>query len=154
MDGVTNSGTRYRVDAHGFLKRPDEWDEDFAVANAQAVGITTGLTEEHWRVIRYIRDNYETYGKVPQGFVTCIANNLRLIDLKRLFPAGYHRGACRLAGVSYWTGLSGRRVDLEPAAARDATGERTYRTDSLGFLVEPDGWDEEPRDDVDKGWDL
>jgi tRNA 2-thiouridine synthesizing protein E len=141
MDSDTGSGTRCRVDVHGFLERPADWDEAFAVANARAAGITTGLTDDHWRVIRYIRNEYEASGKVPQGFITCISNHLRLTDMKRLFPAGYHRGACRLAGVSYWAALRHQRADPD-APADDRASGRAYWTDPLGFLVDPDDWDE------------
>lgn len=138
-----DSGTRHSVDAHGFLERSDSWDEGFAVANAQAVGITGGLTDDHWRVIRYIRSVYESTGTVPLGFVTCLSNHVRLADLKRLFPAGYHRGACRLAGVSYWDVLSRHRAGPDAATAHHGAAGRAYRTDPLGFLVDPDDWDEE-----------
>jgi tRNA 2-thiouridine synthesizing protein E len=141
MASDAGNGMRYRVDVHGFLEKPSDWDEAFAVTNAPAVGITSGLTEDHWRVILYIRNAYEDSGRVPAGFVTCISNHLRLTDLKRLFPAGYHRGACRLAGVSYWAALTHHHADPDTRANDRAPG-RAYRTDPLGFLVDPDDWDE------------
>ena len=135
-------GTSYRVDDHGFLVRPEEWNEDFAVATAPAVGITGGLTEEHWKAIRFVRSAFEQLGQVPLVYVTCVNSRLRTRDLKRLFPSGYHRGVCRLAGVSYRTGLYNYWLDKDVLAAERPTAERHYRVDALGFLVDPTEWDE------------
>ncbi|MBK1706237.1 TusE/DsrC/DsvC family sulfur relay protein [Halochromatium glycolicum] len=40
----------------GFLVDPASWDEDVAQALAEIEGIE--LTERHWDVIRYLRDEY------------------------------------------------------------------------------------------------
>ena len=42
----------YRVDDKGFLLFPQDWDDDFADGNAASVGITDGLTDQHWKVIK------------------------------------------------------------------------------------------------------
>jgi tRNA 2-thiouridine synthesizing protein E len=40
----------------GFLTDPAAWDEDVAEALAKIEGIE--LTEQHWDIIRYLRDEY------------------------------------------------------------------------------------------------
>ena len=137
---------KYRVDDDGFLTSPSDWDEGFAIANARSAGIKGGLTDEHWTVIRFIRDTFEERGMVPLVYVTCMNFKMRLKDLKRLFPAGYHRGACRLAGVAYWTAQSQQWVEGKPPAAAERPSDaahplRGYRTDTLGFLLDPADWD-------------
>jgi tRNA 2-thiouridine synthesizing protein E len=144
MTTETKTAKRYRVDDNGFLVSPDAWDDEFAVVTAPSVGIATGLTAEHWAVIRFIRQAYEDTGMVPLVYVTCMNFRMRLKDLKRLFPAGYHRGACRLAGVAYWVSQSQQWIQAAPPAAAPArAGEpaRRYRTDTLGFLLDPTDWD-------------
>ncbi|MEW6743855.1 MAG: TusE/DsrC/DsvC family sulfur relay protein [Planctomycetota bacterium] len=133
----------WAVDALGFLLDPAQWTESFALDMAAEAGIRGGLTLEHWKVVRFIRRRYETTRRCPAIFETCRANGLRLRDLERLFPAGYQRGACKLAGVSY------RGIQLPVAWAEAANGEqarvdtpKTYRVDVQGFLVDPSEWDE------------
>ena len=55
----------YKVDSQGFLMDPAEWDEDFAEGMAPKVGIPNGLTEEHWKVIRFIRNTFERMNVCP-----------------------------------------------------------------------------------------
>jgi len=138
--------SKYQVDDDGFLISPDDWDEAFAIANAKSAGIKGGLTAEHWTVIRFIRDTFEERGMVPLVYVTCMNFKMRLKDLKRLFPAGYHRGACRLAGVAYWTAQSQQWVEGKPPTAAERPSDAThplrhYLTDTLGFLLDPGEWD-------------
>lgn len=139
---MTKTNTKYEVDSRGFLLRPDDWDEAYAEMIAPEVGIDGGLTAEHWRVIRFVRSAYERYEQVPLVVVTCVNNKLSLRDLKRLFPAGYHRGVCRLAGVSYWTGYYAFWVEAEQPAEAPADSIAVYRVDAQGFLVDHAEWDE------------
>jgi tRNA 2-thiouridine synthesizing protein E len=48
------------VDDEGFLTEYDEWDENLAVVLANRIGIE--LTDAHWKVIRFLRDDYRTQG--------------------------------------------------------------------------------------------
>lgn len=88
----------YCIDAHGFLIDANEWDETFAAMRAEELG--TALTEEHWRVIRFLRKAYTANGKVPTVFETYHGCNLGDGDLEQLFPSGYHRGAVKIAGLT------------------------------------------------------
>jgi len=91
----------YTLDEYGFLDQPEQWDEEFARGMARLQGIYDGLTSEHWDFISYIRNKFLTEKALPLLVVACAENNLRLDKLKSLFPTGYFRGACRIAGVSY-----------------------------------------------------
>jgi tRNA 2-thiouridine synthesizing protein E len=94
------NGKSYRLDAQDFLVNPVEWDEDFARGMAPKVGIITGLREDHWNVIRFIRDSYNKTGECPLAYESCRVNRLHIQELNRLFPSGYLRGACKLAGIT------------------------------------------------------
>ena len=48
----------YTLDDCGFLNPPDQWDEDFAEGMARQLGILGGLTEAHWRFVRYLRKGF------------------------------------------------------------------------------------------------
>ncbi len=91
----------YALDDHGFLELPEQWDEAFAEGMARRQGIFNGLNEEHWRFISYLRKKFLEEQKVPVVVLACADNNIRLNKLRKLFPTGYHRGACRIAGINY-----------------------------------------------------
>jgi len=142
MTAAAATTKSYEVDTNGFLVRPGDWDEGFAVSQAPLVGITTGLTDKHWQLIRFVRRVFEEHGQVPSVYVTCLNNRFKFKDLKRLFPAGYHRGVCRLAGASYWTGYYHHSIDRESVSPPSLPALKVYRTDALGFLVDSEEWDE------------
>jgi tRNA 2-thiouridine synthesizing protein E len=134
----------YEVDPLGFLVDFNEWDENFAEGIAPNHGIPEGLTREHWDVIYFIRNGFLEHGKVPVVYQTCRKNGLTLRELQALFPTGYQRGACKLAGISYKEGYVERAWYSAPEKKISPfPPEKTYRVDVRGFLVEPADWDEE-----------
>jgi len=152
MATLTVGAKAYEVDESGFLLDFAQWDEGFARATAQDQQVEGELGEAHWRVIRYIHAVFREEGRCPLVFQTCKANGLRIKDLGRLFPTGYLRGACKLAGITYREGYHG--YGCVPPLARsygrtEASGgepiplvNKTYTVDVRGFLVDPDTWDE------------
>lgn len=130
-----HDGKRYRIDATEFLVDPQEWDEGFATAMASRCRIAGGLTPRHWRVIRYIRSRFAETGQCPRVFETCRAVGMTFDDLKSLFPTGYQRGACKLAGITYRDGFaeSARPEFTLPA-------EWATRVDAQGFLTDASDW--------------
>ncbi|MCZ7657063.1 MAG: TusE/DsrC/DsvC family sulfur relay protein [Xanthobacteraceae bacterium] len=54
------------TDAEGYLVDPSEWTEALAEKVARTEGIA--LTDEHWRVIRFIRRWLEEHGVTPDAF--------------------------------------------------------------------------------------
>jgi tRNA 2-thiouridine synthesizing protein E len=128
----THRGKIYEVDSMNFLTNSDDWDENFAEGLAPHLGIPLGLTKEHWEVIKMIRRVYLEEGDFPNIYETCSACGFRIPEIRQLFPTGYWRGACKLAGVSSWGG------HLDPVLPCN----KTYKIDVRGFLVNPDDWDE------------
>jgi len=134
---------KYRVDSRGFLLFPAEWDEDFAVGKAPSVGVDNGLTDEHWNIIRFVRNTFKRINQCPLVYVACKNNHLGLGDLRRLFPTGYLRGVCKLAGVTYREAYLQHLYLEENSRQIDYWYDtRTYGIDIRGFLVDPDEWDE------------
>lgn len=85
-------------DGDGFLIHPEMWTKEVADEIAKADGIEN-LSEQHWAVIRVIRQNYEEKGMAPMVRVICKETGLKLKDIYELFPLGPARGACRVAGL-------------------------------------------------------
>lgn len=143
----------YRVDSEQFLLDFDEWDENFARGMAPKIGVINGLSEDHWKVIYFIRESFKKSGKCPLVYETCRTNRLHIQELKKLFPAGYLRGACKLAGITYKEGYL-EQSWIEDFAERVTGGvsESTYEVDVRGFLVNPSQWDR--RFAIGKAWEM
>jgi tRNA 2-thiouridine synthesizing protein E len=138
-----HKGTVFELDTDGYLLNPKKWSRTLTEGLAPELGISGDLTKEHWDVIDFIRSAFETSGKCPNVFETCRVNGIRRPELKRLFPTGYMRGACKLAGLSYKDAYLG--ADYMEYSAKDlhAVAQRQeYRIDVRGFLIDPDEWDE------------
>ncbi len=138
-------GKSYEVDEDDFLIHPDQWDPDFAEGMAPRSGIHDGLTDIHWAILKYIRKVFADTGECPMVHRTCMVHKLRSLDLARLFPAGYRRGACKLAGLSYLADdilLPCYRSQKAAMPSRPPEENKVYRVDVRGFLVDPAEWDE------------
>ena len=143
MNIFTFGNKNYQVDTQEFLSDFREWDENFARGMAPKVGIISGLSEDHWKIIHFIRDTFKQTGKCPLVYETCRMNRLHLQELKKLFPAGYLRGACKLAGITYREGYLDQSW-VEEFAERVTSGvreEKAYLVNIRGFLVNPAEWD-------------
>ena len=142
MNTFEYQGKKYSVGFEGFLTEYDDWDENLAKGMAPKEKIDGGLTEAHWRVIRYIRDTLKNKGICPLVYETCRSNGLHISGLKRLFPTGYHRGACKLAGITYAQSYLPYSILANAQKLAPAEEMKTYRIDTHGFLVDSQEWDE------------
>jgi TusE/DsrC/DsvC family sulfur relay protein len=143
MNTFTFANKTYQVDTEDFLSDFKDWDENFARGLAPKVGIISGLSEDHWKIINFIRDTFKQTGKCPLVYETCRMNRLHIQELKKLFPAGYLRGACKLAGVSYREGYLDQSW-VEEFAEKVTSGareEKAYLVNIRGFLINPTDWD-------------
>ncbi len=100
---IAVNGVEIELDEDGFMIDPDLWNEDVAVAFAASEGIV-GLTEDHWKVINYLRDYYKQYQIAPMVRKLCQDTGCNLKYIYELFPAGPAKGACKLAGLPTPTG--------------------------------------------------
>ncbi len=92
------------LDGEGYLTDPEVWNEAIGQQLASEEGIS--LTDDHWRVIRFMRDYYRENGiAVDARFVVKYLGEelgygrkakARLFEL---FPYGYVKQACRIAGM-------------------------------------------------------
>lgn len=91
------------IDEDGFIQEPDKWTEEVAKALAQTEGVDQ-LTEEHWKVVNYLRDYYLEFGIAPMIRKLCKSTGFKLKDIYDLFPSGPAKGACKIAGLPKPTG--------------------------------------------------
>lgn len=141
----------YTIDDFGFLNPSDQWDENFANGMAKQLGIYKGLTEEHWKFIKYLRKKFLVEKTVPVVVYACADNNFKLQDLRRLFPTGYHRGACKIAGINYkFMYNTNHWLTYETP---NVLGKK-YKMTSTGFLKSYEDWSEDFAHFVVSEWKL
>ena len=141
----------YHVDSQGFLVDRSQWNEDFARGMASELKIANGLSKKHWEVLNFIRKSFKKTGKCPLIYETCKAGKLTLRGFKDLFPTGYLRGACLLAGITYKDRVvnyfgepgTGKQSEDIKRKTKSQTEEKIYRIDAFGFLVDASEWDED-----------
>lgn len=143
--------TEYSLDKHGFLESADQWDENFAEGMARSLGIYLGLTDDHWKLINYVRRKFLREGTVPVVVTACAENQIRLSELRRLFPTGYHQGACKIAGINY-AFLSDSNIWLTYETVPAIEAE--YDVDETGFLINTEAWDEQFAQWIAGNWNL
>ncbi len=71
-------------DEYGFLTDPSQWDEQVARALAASLGIPQ-LTEDHWKVLRYVREHYLQRRALPWMEHVCHEQGLEDGCVRRLF---------------------------------------------------------------------
>ena len=93
-----------RVDDEGYLIDPADWNEQVAESLARQERVV--LSDEHWAVIRFMREYYEQHQIAPDSrhVMKHLAGHkgpdkASRNDLFVLFPYGYVKQACKIAGM-------------------------------------------------------
>jgi tRNA 2-thiouridine synthesizing protein E len=86
------------LDDEGYLTQPEMWTRDVAVSIAEDV-LPGRLEEDHWKVIDYLRDYFQQYEAVPHVRMLCNRTGVDVGYLRKLFPSGLLKGACKIAGL-------------------------------------------------------
>lgn len=98
-------GQVLEADANGFLSNVEDWSEDVAKMIAEKEGIE--LTEKHWDVINYLRDEYlNNGGKQPnmRSIVKAMQETWgdKTVDAKtiyQLYPLNPDKQASKIGGL-------------------------------------------------------
>lgn len=102
-----NAEFEFRIprDPEGYLLDPMDWEESMASQLAAEEGIK--LEDAHWPVLRYMREQWTKNRIAPdvRHVVDFVASEQGLDKKKakaliyRLFPYGYVKQACKIAGM-------------------------------------------------------
>jgi tRNA 2-thiouridine synthesizing protein E len=95
---LTLNGTTINVDDEGFLVDPNEWTPEIAALLAQDEGIQE-LTDRHWAVINFCREEFESTGKVPSLRRITKQSGVPTKEVYQLFPKGPGKKVSRIAGL-------------------------------------------------------
>ncbi|MBF0314681.1 MAG: TusE/DsrC/DsvC family sulfur relay protein [Oligoflexia bacterium] len=86
-------------DHDGFMLDPSLWSDEVALVIAKEDGIEE-MSEEHWKVVRFIRHYWLEHDMAPAVRLVCQELGVGVRQLYKLFTLGPARGACRVAGLS------------------------------------------------------
>jgi TusE/DsrC/DsvC family sulfur relay protein len=104
MPHINYKGTQLEVDEDGFIADPSLWDDDLAAFLAKEAEGIMQLTEDHWKVVNYIRKYYLEFGIAPMIRKLCKETGFTLKRIYEIFPGGPAKGACKVAGLPKPTG--------------------------------------------------
>lgn len=97
-------GKVLETDANGYLLNVHEWNEKVAEVIAAAEGIT--LTQEHWDIMEYLRDEYLNHGGNQPNERTILkamsdkwGRNVTTKDMYMLFPKMPSKQGAKVAGL-------------------------------------------------------
>ena len=102
---IVIDGKEIETNENGFLVNMDDWTETVAQALADAQGLT--LTQRHWDVIHYLREEYfENNGNQPNNRIMAKAmgekwseGKVKASTLFDLFPGTPSKQAGLIAGL-------------------------------------------------------
>jgi tRNA 2-thiouridine synthesizing protein E len=100
---VQLGGKSLEIDEDGFIQDPSAWDDKVAADLARMEGVQS-LSEEHWKVVNYLRNYYLQFGIAPMIRKLCKETGFKLTKIYELFPNGPAKGACKVAGLPKPTG--------------------------------------------------
>ena len=97
-------GNSIETTESGFLVELNDWNEDVALAIAEAEGIE--LTDKHWDVIKHLRDEYFNNGQ-NQPMERALLKDVGKIwgskptskDVYKLFPLAPTKQGTKIAGL-------------------------------------------------------
>ncbi|MCK4976735.1 MAG: TusE/DsrC/DsvC family sulfur relay protein [Anaerolineales bacterium] len=89
-------------DDDGFMVDPNAWTPEIGEAIAEGLGMT--LTDRHWVVINFARQEFETNGEAPTLRRITKTTDVSTKEIYKLFPKGPAKTAARISGLGKPTG--------------------------------------------------
>jgi len=91
-------GTTVDVNEEGYFIDPGQWTEEMAAVLAQEEAIGE-LVEAHWKVLKFLRADFEEKGVIPSIRRVKNAGGIPTKDLYALFPDGPLKKSSKIAGL-------------------------------------------------------
>jgi TusE/DsrC/DsvC family sulfur relay protein len=98
MTTTTIAATDVELNDEGFFADPEQWTDEMAPELARREGIDE-LTDAHWTVLRFVRNEYLTKGTGPTVRMLGKTSGVPVKELYQLFPKGPAKVAARIAGI-------------------------------------------------------
>jgi tRNA 2-thiouridine synthesizing protein E len=92
------AGVTVNVNEEGYMIDPSQWNREIARKLADDLEIFE-LTEAHWKVIEFLRKDFEEKGTVPAVRRIDKVGGTPTRELYKLFPKGPVKKAAKIAGL-------------------------------------------------------
>jgi tRNA 2-thiouridine synthesizing protein E len=89
-------------DDDGFMEDAAAWTEEIAQAIGEALEVN--LSDRHWEVIKFARQEFETQGNPPTLRRITQQTEVSMKEMYQLFPGGPAKIAANIAGLKKPTG--------------------------------------------------
>ncbi len=93
------AGVEVELNEEGFFVKPEQWTTEMVPQLAEEWGIPGPLTEQHWQVLNYMREEYFEKGTGPTVRKLGKSSGVSVKELYKLFPKGPAKLAARCAGI-------------------------------------------------------
>jgi TusE/DsrC/DsvC family sulfur relay protein len=97
MTTATLVGHEFHVNDEGFLTDPAEWTEELGAALAAQIGIT--MTDAHWAVVRFLRDDFAATGETATLRRVATRSGVPVKEVFGLFPQKPAKKMAYVAGL-------------------------------------------------------
>ena len=97
MAVTTIAGNEVHVDDEGFMTEYNEWDETVGTELAAQIGIE--MTEDHWRVIKFLREDFAEQGQTATIRRVATVGGIATKELFTLFPKKPAKKMSYVAGL-------------------------------------------------------
>lgn len=84
-------------DDDGFMEDASAWTEE--IGRAIAAALEVDLTDRHWQVIKFARDEFENNGEPPTLRRITQQTEVSMKEMYQLFPDGPAKIAANIAGL-------------------------------------------------------
>ena len=98
MPTTTFAAVDVELNEEGFFVHPEAWSEEMVPDLARREGIDP-LTDRHWQVIRFMRQEFFAKGTGPTVRVLGKTSGVPVKELYQLFPKGPAKMAAKIAGI-------------------------------------------------------
>ncbi len=96
------AGQEIEFDEEGFMLDSSDWNKDIANTLAGDIGVT--LTDKHWQVIEFCRQDYSSQGEAPTLRRITKQAGVSTKEIHKLFPKGPAKKVAYVSGLAKPTG--------------------------------------------------
>ena len=97
MPVIEITGKQINVNEEGFLTEYDEWDEEIAKVLADQIGVE--MTEAHWNVIKFLREDFKKEGETATTRRVQVVGGIPVKEQFVLFPKKPAKKMAYIAGL-------------------------------------------------------
>jgi len=98
MPTRTIAGKTIQVNEEGFMTNAAEWTKEIAIELAKEEGLPE-LTDAHWKVIEFCRQEAANSGKAPTLRRITIGAGIPTKEMFAFFPKGPAKKVARISGL-------------------------------------------------------